>query len=250
MISKKKLAKIEKDYKEGYTYNQIAKKYKLTYNQVTYLVKKEKWQRKSNLSATHIGNKNAIDNSGGPGAEQGNKRAVTTGEYETIMLNVLSEEERNIYDNLKILNKRICIEQEYKMLSIREYRIMKRIKAIQDKEKDMNIERIVKRQYNSSNSNEIETVTEAINVVTPLQKLEDSLTRVQEAKRKCLDTLHKMETDDRKLELDIIRLEMEAQKNSETPNEQDMKDDSFIKALEENTESVWSDYENGTTEEP
>lgn len=249
MISKKKLARIENDYKEGDTYNQIAKKYKLTYNQVTYLVKKEKWQRESNLSATHIGNKNAIENSGGPGAEQGNKRAVTTGEYETIMLNVLSEEERNIYDNLKILNKRICIEQEYKMLSIREYRIMKRIKAIQDKEKDMNIERIVKRQYNSSNSNEIETVTEAINVVTPLQKLEDSLTRVQEAKRKCLDTLHKMETDDRKLELDIIRLEMEAQKNSETPNEQDMKDDSFIKALEDNTESVWSDYENGTTEE-
>lgn len=244
MMDKKKIAKIEKDYKEGYTYNKLAKKYKLTYNQVTYLIKKQEWKRESNLSITHIGNTNAVGNSGGPGAEEGNKRAVTTGEYETILLNVLSEEEKSIYENLEIQNKRACIEQEYKMLTIREYRILKRIKAIQDKEKDMNIERIVKRQYNSNNSNETETVTEAINVVTPLQKLEDSLTRVQEAKRKCLDSLHRMETDDRRLELDLIRLEMEAAKEDST-NTEDLKDDSFIKALNETTEGVWNDYTGG-----
>ena len=109
------------------------------------------------------------------------------------------------------------------------------------KEKDMNIERIVKRQYNSNSSNETETVTEAINVITPLQKLEDSLTRIQEAKRKCIDSLHKMETDDRRLELDIIRLEMEAAREDST-NTEDLKDDSFIKALNDTTEGVWNDY--------
>ena len=60
MIDKKKIPKIEKDYKEGFTYNQLAKKYKITYNQVTYLVKKENWKRESNLSITHIGNTNEI----------------------------------------------------------------------------------------------------------------------------------------------------------------------------------------------
>lgn len=242
MIDKNNIPKIEKDYKDGYTYNKLAEKYKLTYNQVTYLIKKNKWKRESNLSLVHIGNKNAVGNSGGPGAETGNKRAVTTGEYETILVNVLSEEEKNIYENLKIDNKKQCIEEEYKMLTIREYRILKRIKNIQDKQKDMNIERIVKRQYNSDTSNETETVTEAINIVNPLQKLEDSLTRVQEAKRKCLDSLHKMETDDRKLELDLIRLEIEAAREDNSNNVEDMKDDSFIKALNDATEGVWDDY--------
>lgn len=78
MIDEKKTAKIEKDYKDGYTYKKLAKKYKLTYNQVTYLVKKHEWKRESNLSITHIGNKNAVGNSGGPGAAEGNKNAVTT----------------------------------------------------------------------------------------------------------------------------------------------------------------------------
>lgn len=242
MIDKNNIPKIEKDYKDGYTYNKLAEKYKLTYNQVTYLIKKNKWKRESNLSLVHIGNKNAVGNSGGPGAETGNKRAVTTGEYETILVNVLSEEEKNIYENLKIDNKKQCIEEEYKMLTIREYRILKRIKNIQDKQKDMNIERIVKRQYNSDTSNETETVTEAINIVNPLQKLEDSLTRVQEAKRKCLDSLHKMETDNRKLELDLIRLEIEEAREDNSNNAEDMKDDSFIKALNDATEGAWDDY--------
>lgn len=241
MISKNKIRKIEKDYKDGYTYNQLVEKYKITYNQVTYLIKKQKWTRESNRSITHLGNQNAIGNRGGPGASEGNKNAVTTGEYETLFFDVLSEEEKALYKNLEIQNKRNCIEQEYKMLAVREYRILKKIKSIQDKEKDMNIERIVKRQYNSNNSNEIETVTEAINTITPLQKLEDSLTRIQDAKRKCLDSLHRMENDDRKLELDIIRLEIDASREDST-NTEDLKDDSFIKALNETTEEIWDDY--------
>lgn len=244
MKRKKKIHDIEKieiDYKNGLTYKELAKKYKISFNQVTYLVKKNKWQRESNLSVTHLGNQNAVGNSGGPGAEEGNKRALTTGEYETIFFDVLSEEEKNIYKNLEIDNKRTCIEQEYKMLCIREYRILKRIKQIQDKEKDMNIERIVKRQYSSNSSNETETVTEVINVITPLQKLEDSLTRIEDAKRKCLDSLHRMETDDRKLELDLIRLEMEAAKE-DSSNTEDLKDDSFIKALNDTTKGAWDDY--------
>ncbi len=243
MISENKIPKIEKDYKDGYTYNELAKKYKITYNQVTYLIKKQKWKRESNLSITHIGNQNAVGNSGGPGASEGNKNAVTTGEYETIFFEVLNDEEKSLYQGLEIQNKKQCVEQEYKLLTVREYRILKRIKSLQDKEKDMNIERIVKRQYNSDNSNETETVTEAINIITPLQRLEDALTRIQDAKRKCLETLHKMETDDRKLELDLIRLEMEAAKEDSANATEDIKDDSFIKALNESTEGAWEDYD-------
>lgn len=78
MIDEDKISQMEKDYKDGYTYNDLAEKYKITYNQVAYLIKKKKWKRTSNLKLTHIKNTNAIGNSGGPGASEGNKNAVTT----------------------------------------------------------------------------------------------------------------------------------------------------------------------------
>lgn len=226
----------------GLKYKEIQEKYNITNSQLIYLIQKNKWKRKSNRSKVLKNNKRAKGNKGGPGAEKGNKRALTTGEYETILYDIMTDSEKILYDSLELQNKRECIEQEYKMLTIREYRILKRIKTIQDKEKDMNIERIVKRQYSSDTSEETETVTEAINVITPLQKLEDSLTKVQEAKRKCIDSLHKMETDDRKLELDLIRLEREVSKEGASDSE-NIKDDSFIKALDDSVESTWDDYE-------
>ena len=45
-----KISKIKKDYINGKTYNQIAKKHDVTYNEVIYLVRKNKWKRESNLS--------------------------------------------------------------------------------------------------------------------------------------------------------------------------------------------------------
>ena len=68
------------------------------------------------------------------------------------------------------------------------------------------------------------------------------MTKVQDAKRKCIDSLHKMETDDRKLELDLIRLEREISKEGSSDPE-NIKDDSFIKALDDSVESTWDDYD-------
>lgn len=242
-MTDKKKEEIKKDYIKGLTYKQIQEKHSIELNKLKWLIQGNNWKRPSNRKKAQKGNKNAKGNKGGPGATKGNKRALTTGEYETIFFDLLTEDEQKIYKNLIINDKRKCIEDEYKKLVIREYRILKRIKTLQDKEKDMSIERIVKRQYNSNNSNETETVTEATNIINPFQKLEDALTRIQEAKRKCLDSLHRMEVDDRRLELDVVRLEMEAAKEDSTTQSEDIKDDSFIRALNETTENVWSDYD-------
>lgn len=111
----------------------------------------------------------------------------------------------------------------------------------------MIIEDMTKRQYNSICEDETETSTHATNKINLLQKLEDSLTRVQEQKRKCIDSLHKIETDNRKLELDIIRLEREAAKDGAGTDDK-IEDDSFIKALENSVEETWDDYEQDGTE--
>lgn len=237
-----KISKIKKDYMSGRTYKQIAEKHDVTYNEVLYLVKKKQWKRDSNLSKVKKGNQNAKGNKGGPGAEKGNTRALKTGEYETIYDDLLTDEEKAIMKQQELYDKKYQIISEIKILSIRERRILKKIQDLQNG-KEMSIVRMSKSSSNnvSYRDNGTLTTTEAESTLNIVQRLEEALTRVQEAKRRYIDSYHKIETDDRKLELDLIRLEMEAARDGSS-NTEDMKDDSFIKALNDSTEGAWNDY--------
>lgn len=237
-----KISKIKKDYKAGKTYKQIAEKYNVTYNEVIYLVRKNKWIRESNLSKVKKGNQNAKGNKGGPGAEKGNTRALKTGEYETIYDDLLTEEEKTIMMQQELYDKKYQIMSEIKLLSVRERRILKKIEDLQNG-KEMSIVRMSKSSSNnvSYRNNGTLTTTEAESTTNITQRLDEALTRVQEAKRRYIDSYHKIENDDRKLELELIRLEMEAARD-DSSNTEDMKDDSFIQALNNSTEGVWNDY--------
>ena len=237
-----KISKIQKDYKAGKTYKQIAEKYNVTYNEVIYLVRKNKWVRESNLSKVKKGNQNAKGNKGGPGAEKGNTRALKTGEYETIYDDLLTEEEKTIMMQQELYDKKYQIMSEIKLLSVRERRILKKIEDLQNG-KEMSIVRMSKSSSNnvSYRNNGTLTTTEAESTTNITQRLDEALTRVQEAKRRYIDSYHKIENDDRKLELELIRLEMEAARD-DSSNTEDMKDDSFIQALNNSTEGVWNDY--------
>ena len=236
------ISKIRRDYKAGKTYKQIAEKYNVTYNEVVYLVKKKKWERESNLSKVKKGNQNAKGNKGGPGAEKRNKRALKTGEYETIYDDLLTEEEKTIMMQQELYDKKYQIMSEIKILSIRERRILKKIQDLQNG-KEMSIVRMSKSSSNNVayRNNGTLTTTEAESTINITQRLEEALTRVQEAKRRYIDSYHKVENDDRKLELELIRLEMEAARD-DSSNTEDMKDDSFIQALNTSTEGAWNDY--------
>jgi len=237
-----KISRIKKDYMAGKTYKQIAEKHGVTYNEVLYLVKKKQWKRESNLSKVKKGNQNAKGNKGGPGAEKRNTRALKTGEYETIYDDLLTDEEKALLKQIELDDKKYQIISEIKILSIRERRILKKIQDLQNG-KEMSIVRMSKSSSNnvSYRDNGTLTTTEAESTLNIVQRLEEALTRVQEAKRRYIDSYHKIETDDRKLELDLIRLEMEAERD-DSSNTEDMKDDSFIKALNDSTEGAWNDY--------
>ena len=237
-----KISKIKRDYKAGKTYNQIAEKHGVTYNEVIYLVKKMKWTRESNLSKVKKGNQNAKGNKGGPGAEKRNKRALKTGEYETIYDDLLTDEEKQIMQQTELYDKKYQIMSEIKILSIREIRILKKIEDLRNG-KEMSIVKMSKSSSNnvSYRNNGTLTTTEAESTTKIIKEFEESLTRVQEAKRRYLDSYHKIENDDRKLELELIRLEMEAARD-DSSNTEDMKDDSFIQALNTSTEGAWNDY--------
>ena len=245
-MTDEQIKELKKDYMAGSTYKQLQDKYSITPNKIKWIIQKNNWKRKSNKRKAQKGNQNAKGNKGGKGAKKGNKNAVTTGEYETILLNELSDEEKLLYQSCEITDKVTEIKKQYKMLSLREFRITRRIKELQNKNKEMTIENITKRQYNSYGEDETETSTHATNTINILQKLDDSLSRIMEQKRRCIDSLHKIETDDRKIEIELIRLEREAAKDGASENE-NVTDDSFIKALENSVEDTWDDYEQEET---
>lgn len=135
-------------------------------------------------------NKNAVGNDGG--APPGNKYAVTTGQYETIMLDQLTEDERAIFEGVTD-DPLITINTEIRQLKVRQYRISKRISNVAQGMNDTEVQtynKIKQKRHSFKDDNGNRIVTK-IDEVTPtgsmtqsyrkfddLLKLEDALTAV------------------------------------------------------------------------
>ncbi|MET1240839.1 phage terminase small subunit, partial [Enterococcus faecalis] len=94
----------------------------------------------TNKSGAPPGNKNAKGNKGGS-PPKGNKNAIKTGEYETIFADMLSDEEKDIYSNLND-DPFFILEEEIRILKIRQYRMLKRIKDAEAGLNDEEVERL------------------------------------------------------------------------------------------------------------
>lgn len=207
-MTQKKIENIKQDYLNGMKYNDIFKKYNITLSDLKKIINKYKLTR--NKSELYKGNQNAKSNRGGHPATK-NKNAVTTGEYERIYLDTLTEEEKKIYnsytinqsdiDNL-LMNEYIS---EYKDLMIRKTRMMKRIQDLESKEKDMTIGSIKKKNTGGNT----ETTTEAEPTINIIQKIEDSITRVNESMRKSRENMIKLGFTKKSLELKEKQIENE-----------------------------------------
>ena len=198
-MTTKKTENIITDYLNGMTYKDIFKKYNITLSDLKKIINKNKLTRsKSELLK---GNQNAKNNRGGKGAAANNKNAVTTGEYEKLFAEVLTDEEKALFKNYTMSDMdNLLMEEyiaEYKLLTIRELRMMRRIKKLERADKDMTIGHI--RKKNSDGATE--TVTEAEATVDKIQRIEDGLTRVTEAKRKSRENMIKLGFSKRELEL-------------------------------------------------
>lgn len=197
-MTEAKIEQIKNDYLQGMKYNDIKQKYNITQAELRSIVYKYKLTRTK--SKAQIGNKNALGNKGGTGAEIGNKNAVTTGEYENIYKDVLDEDELDLYENYQVDDVEQLLMEEYKILTIREKRMLKRIKKLNE-QKDMTIDFIRKKNSKS----ETETITEAEPTINLIQRIEEGLTRVQEAKRKCIESLNKInDGEDKTVNLNVV----------------------------------------------
>ena len=188
----KKIENIKNDYLNGMTYKDIFKKHNITLSELKKIIYKYNLTR--NKSELYKGNQNAKKNKGGTGAAINNKNAVVTGEYEQIYKDILTEEETKFYNNYTINDNDIDnllldeYTREYKILTIREMRMLKRIKDLEEKNSDMMIASIRKKNDNG----DTETITEAETVSKTIARIEDGLTRVQESKRKSRENMLKL----------------------------------------------------------
>lgn len=158
------------------------------------------------------GNKNAVGNNGG--APKGNKNAVTTGEYETIWFDTLTEQEQGLFGKIDT-SALVQAEQGIIFTTFRERRMMERIKRLMDglTEKERRIvselreEKQVVEMYDEKTASSktvivpvprmvVTSVTETQpKVIDEILRIEDGLTRVQQQKARFIALKHSIEND-------------------------------------------------------
>ena len=175
-------------------------------------------------------NKNAVGHGGiGP---PGNKNAVTTGEFETLFFDCLDSDERRLAEAVP-QDKEQLLLQEIQLLTVRERRMLKRIENLRQADfttvsKKTGIEK-----------GERTDLSEDRATLGQIQNIEDALTRVQARKQAAIDSLHRYGEDDARLEIELMRLDLQALKLG--GQEAEIEDDGFLSALNAEAGELWSD---------
>lgn len=146
------------------------------------------------------GNKNAKGNKGG-GAPRGNKNALKTGLFEKIFFDTLSVEELTLISSIE-KDKILMLEKELALLTVREYRVMKRIEEM--KEKAFLPNSVSTKKVKSGEGEVIgdEVTTNSISNFEVINKLEEALTKIQDKKIKTVEAISRIEIATARLEMD------------------------------------------------
>ena len=187
------------------------------------------------------GNKNS---SGGP---PGNKKAVTTGEFETLLFDCLDLEEQRLVQAVPE-DKQTLLMQEIQLLTVRERRMLKRIELLRnaaDEENKVIVGETGMTAVGHKKGLEKDKETDLLEYrgkLGQIQNIEDALTRVQARKQAAIDALHRYGVDDTRLEIETKRLEMAARKLGDL-DEEEQEDDGFLEALDSSAADDWRNDE-------
>ncbi|HCU0729908.1 TPA: small subunit of terminase [Enterococcus faecalis] len=268
-MDKKEQAK--KYYEDGWKYKDISEKLSVPLNTLKSWRKRDSWQRggatkevqPANRGAPQ-GNKNAIGNKGNKNASapKQNKNAVKTGEFETIFADLLSDEEKDIYSTMND-DPFFILNDEIRLLKVRQFRMMKRIKEAEKGLNDEEVERLQQlRKVKEPSSIGGKVVTVKREVLKDVQitrktfrklddilAIEDALTRVSNQLTRAIKQLNELSLSQdkkvlfgrqtEKLDAEIRRLKIQ---NGDTSPEE-LGDDGFMDAINNivTDSEVWDD---------
>ena len=181
------------------------------------------------------GNKNAVGNRGGTGGPVGNKKAVTTGEFESIWFDCLTEEEKVLCNTINT-DTLAQVEEDIRLITLRERRMMERIRRLMEglTEKERKVlqelhtsKKMVEVFDEQAGIYKIVPIPETKMVVTEITetecraiddilKIEEALTRVQDKKTRAIALKHSIEVTEsielEKLKISKARLLLEIEK--------------------------------------
>jgi uncharacterized protein YjcR len=243
-----RIEKAKTMYLEGMKLVEIASQLNLPEGTVRRWKSTHKWEnersdKKSERSekrkrGAQPGNKNS---SGGP---PGNKKAVTTGEFETLLFDCLEPEERRLAQAVP-KDKETLLMQEIQLLTVRERRMLKRIDLLRqspdDSEEVSGDETgmtVVSHKMGIEKDKDTD-LREYQGKLGQIQHIEEALTRVQARKQAAIDALHRYGVDDARLEIEMMKLDLAALKLG--GQEQELEDDGFLDALNAGSDTLWGD---------
>lgn len=194
----------------------------------------------TNSKGAPIGNKNAVGNPGNSRASppKGNRNAVKTGEFEKIYFDLLSDDEKSIYSADFSLSERL--EQDIQELTMRKYRMMKRIKNSESGLDLVESEKLYelrgRKQYVDSVkggkkiSIEVPQVTmtemkeKSIRKIEDILRIEDALTRISNQLTRTIKQLEEITLNEKRLQVfeaqrDKLKAETEELRGSNKGNE-------------------------------
>lgn len=177
------------------------------------------------------GNQNAIGNHGGA-APEGNKNAVTTGEFETLLFDCLEPEEKQLAAAVPN-DKEQLLFQEIQLLTVRERRMLKRIEDL----RQADFTTVKKKK--GTEKDKWTDLDEKHATLGQIQNIEDALTRVQARKQAAIDSLHRFGVDDARLQIELMKLDMAALKLG--GQETEVEEDGFLEALNTEAGDLWGD---------
>jgi uncharacterized protein YjcR len=204
------------------------------------------------------GNQNAKGNSGGAGGPVGNKKAVTTGEHETIWFDTLTETEQQLIDQVDT-DPIIQANESLYLLTIRERRMMQRIKALMDglsetersvlyemkaikevaeiHDEKTGITKKIPHSRNEMMESKIEE--KGFRKLDDIVKLEEALTRIQDKKIRAIELKNRLTDDEKRIRIETMEYELQMLRGG--GGKEDFEDDGFIDALKGMAAGVWSD---------
>lgn len=207
------------------------------------------------------GNKRAVGNKGGKGGPFGNKKAVTTGEYESIWLDALEDDERGLVDLIDTDPIQQADEAIMKF-EIRERRMLLRIKRLTDglTERERRVlyelksikEAMTVHDEMSGKTKTIPvTRTELVESeveektyrqIDDIISLEEALTRVQTQKLKAIEMKARLLDEEKHVRIEMLKHELMIKRGGTEPDE--VEDDGFMDALRGRAAEVWTKDDN------
>jgi uncharacterized protein YjcR len=180
------------------------------------------------------GNQNAKGGNGG--APKGNQNNFKHGIYRKLLLETMSEDERQLYQDTSF-DEIQELKETIRLCDIQIIRLMKLTKEAQEKQGGLAVTGVtkIKLSNNSTKYEENTTTTATVATYELILRYNSEIERTKARKIRCLEYLIKLGYEDARLDLDRSRFEFDKERFTKENNTSELADDWVNAVIEADT---------------